>query len=493
MLYRNAVRLAAVAAAMVLAGCADATAIDPQVPQIPQVVPVATVAVSPTPITLAVGTTAALTATPKSAVGAELSGRAVSWSSTDESVAFVAPTGLVTARAAGTATIRATSEGRTGTATIEVLAPVPAPPVVTLVDLDVATLTLDEGAQRVLVATPRDANGAAIPGLGMTWTSSDPTVALVDAVGKVTAVRAGVTDITVRVHGKSATATVAVTAEYNFTLMYSDNLEGGWSPELFTLELRQGAAPTRLLPGTTVGEARLSPDGSKVAFLGIVEGIQGIYVMNRDGSNIFRLVSRTDGPLVWPTWSPDGSKIAYQGGNSVSAFDIYVVNADGTNKVNLTADLGVTDQLTPSWSPAINGGSRIAFVHRAGGNENVWTMRPDGTDRRQITTGVLDEHPSWSPNGATIVFSRTNIVVHGDLHLVDANGQNVRPVMPFVSLAGPQWYPVFSPDGRMIAFSSQHETWSSSGEFQVYTIWTDGSKLAKRTTTGGMWPAFVPR
>ena len=83
--------------------------------------------------------------------------------------------------------------------------------------------------------------------------------------------------------------------------------------------------------------------------------------------------------------------------------------------------------------------------------------------------------------------------MHGDLHLVDANGQNVRPVMPFVSLAGPQWYPVFSPDGRMIAFSSQHETWSSSGEFQVYTIWTDGSKMAKRTTTGGMWPAFVPR
>jgi TolB protein len=215
--------------------------------------------------------------------------------------------------------------------------------------------------------------------------------------------------------------------------------------------------------------------------------------MNRDGSNIRRIVARTDGPVVSPTWSPDGAKIAYQSGHSATLYDIYVINADGTNKVNLTANLGATDQLSPSWSPALGSGSRIAFVHRANGSENVWTMRPDGTDRRQITTGILDEFPSWSPNGATIVFSRTNAVVNGDLHLVDANGQNVRPVMPFVSLAGPQWYPVFSPDGRMIAFSSQHETWSSAGEFQIFTVWTDGSKLARRTTSGGMWPAFVPR
>jgi Tol biopolymer transport system component len=465
----------------------------------PESVTVASVTVSPSPLTLAPGASRALSATPKDASGAPLTGRAVQWSSSNAYIVSVSPQGMVTAHAAGSADIRATSEGKTGSATIAVVAATPPPAEVVSVGLDVATATIDEGDVHQFVATPRDADGAPIAGLGMQWTSSDATVAAVSAVGVVTGVRPGSATITVRVHGKTASAVVTIVASYSYDLLYSDYDNGGL--QLFALDFSQASAtPARLLPaGTWAEEARPSPDGSKITFVGSVDGMQGIYVMNRDGSALKRIVAPLAGPVSSPTWSPDGMKIAFQGstgGTNATRYDIHVVNADGTSAVNLTAELGYTDQLTPAWSPAFSsGGSRIAFVHRANGVERVWTMRADGSDKKQVTAGVLDLQPSWSPNGQTIVFSRTNAVNNGDVWLVDAGGTNERPVMQFYyTLAGPQMHPTFSPDGRMIAFASQHETWATgNGELEIFTIWADGSKLARRTAAGGMWPAWIAK
>jgi uncharacterized protein YjdB len=87
--------------------------------------PVASVTVSPPSATVEVGQTAQLTATPKDASGTPLTGRVVTWSSSDSGVARVSATGLVTGRAAGSATITATSEGKTGTSAVAVTAPNP--------------------------------------------------------------------------------------------------------------------------------------------------------------------------------------------------------------------------------------------------------------------------------------------------------------------------------------------------------------------------------
>src|SRR5207237_9050836 len=76
--------------------------------------------VSPPSATVSVGQTAQLTATPKDASGTPLSGRAVTWSSSDTTIARVSGSGLVTAIATGSATITATSEGQSGTSTITV-------------------------------------------------------------------------------------------------------------------------------------------------------------------------------------------------------------------------------------------------------------------------------------------------------------------------------------------------------------------------------------
>ncbi len=105
----------------------------------PNSVPVASVALSPSSLSLLLGATAQLTATPKDASGNPLSGRSVSWQSNAVGVATVKGTGMVTGIAAGGATITATSEGKSATATV------------TVSGVPVASVTVSPSAASVVV------------------------------------------------------------------------------------------------------------------------------------------------------------------------------------------------------------------------------------------------------------------------------------------------------------------------------------------------------
>jgi len=154
-----------------------------------------------------VGQTVQLTATPKDASGNPLSGRAVTWSSSDTTVATVSRTGFVTAKGAGTATITATSEGKSGTATITVTsAPVP----VASVTVTPSSASVPVGQTVQLSATPKDANGNPLSGRAVTWSSSDTAIATVNASGRVTAKAPGSATITAASEGKSGTSAITV-------------------------------------------------------------------------------------------------------------------------------------------------------------------------------------------------------------------------------------------------------------------------------------------
>lgn len=168
-------------------------------------VPVATVAVSPQSVTLAPGAVTTLTATTKDANGNILPNRAVTWVSSNNSVATVSATGDVTAVALGTATITATSEGKTGTATVTV-----APAAVGSVTVSPATASVIVGQTTNLTATVKDANGAVLTGRTVTWTSSNTAIATVSATGVATGVAVGSATITATSEGKSGTAAVTV-------------------------------------------------------------------------------------------------------------------------------------------------------------------------------------------------------------------------------------------------------------------------------------------
>src|SRR6266446_2289602 len=184
------------------------------VPALP--VPVAAVTVNPASAGLTVSATAQLTATPKDSNGTALSGRAVTWASNNPAVATVSASGSVTGVAAGSATITATSEGKSGSATITVTS-VP----VASVTVSPASAGVAVGATVHLTATLKDALGNPLSGRVVTWASSAPSVASVSGTGLVTGLAPGTATITATSGGQSGSATVTVNPVAGPTPLYT--------------------------------------------------------------------------------------------------------------------------------------------------------------------------------------------------------------------------------------------------------------------------------
>ena len=169
---------------------------------------VASVEVSPSTTTLSsIGDTESLSAAVKDANGNAISGATIAWSSNDETVATVSSSGLVTAKANGTATITAEATApndnvsASGTASVTVLSQLAS------VEVSPASTTLSSiGATESLTAMPKDTNGSAISGATIAWSSSDATVATVSSDGLVTAIGNGTASITVTASKGSITA-----------------------------------------------------------------------------------------------------------------------------------------------------------------------------------------------------------------------------------------------------------------------------------------------
>ena len=171
-------------------------------------VPVAAVSVSPGSASLTIGRTASLSAVTTDASGNVLSGRSVTWSSSNSAVATVSAQGLVSSLTAGTATISATSEGKIGNAQVVVTAP--PPPSVASVSVTPPTRDLDIGGSATLIATLKDSTGAILTGRTITWATSAASIATVSNTGLVTAIGAGTATITATSGGVTGTAAVIV-------------------------------------------------------------------------------------------------------------------------------------------------------------------------------------------------------------------------------------------------------------------------------------------
>jgi uncharacterized protein YjdB len=167
--------------------------------------PVASVVVTPPHVDAAPGTQAQLSATAYDAAQNPLSGRAITWSTSNAAVATVDANGMMTAVSTGSATITATSEGKNGTATISV-----SQAAVSTVTVTPSPITMTVGQTTQFTATLKDAGGNVLNGRVVTWASSNPAAATVSANGLVTAVASGSTTITASSEGKSGTAGVTI-------------------------------------------------------------------------------------------------------------------------------------------------------------------------------------------------------------------------------------------------------------------------------------------
>jgi Tol biopolymer transport system component len=239
-----------------------------------------------------------------------------------------------------------------------------------------------------------------------------------------------------------------------------------------------------------------APDGSRLLFSrGLGTGRGALDVMDADGSHIRRITRDENVVYNEPAWSPRGGLIAFVAGDGT----LDVMGSDGTGVravFGKPANCGVGD---PSWSPTA---TQLVFsmtCHRSGFDlSSIQAIRVDGTDRRILLgpargmsfSGPVDpsrlefSSPSWSPDGADILFverSDTSKGIRDVVYVLHLDGDRVRRVTDERrDYAQPRW----SPDRHFIAAVARRG---------LYVMRVDGSDpTVVSRARGVVWLAWRP-
>lgn len=269
----------------------------------------------------------------------------------------------------------------------------------------------------------------------------------------------------------------------NGKIAFTSNRDG--NDEIYTMIPGDTGAPTQLThtvyPSDNETPA-FSADGTRIVF----ERNKEVWIMNADGTGQRQLT--TDPAFDHdPTFSPNGKKIAFltrRGVDSPPGVDnIWLMNANGSQQTRLTSGSSVSE---PTWSPD---GTRIAFVKGAvvGTSGQLWVIDPAspgaGTQYTFSNTGNVDTSvgvvtsPTFSPNGSLIEFRATGGALHCSCtgyFTVSSGGGN--PNLLGASNPSDAGF-AFSPDGTKVALQSTNR----ESNLEVYTMNPDGSGVVNIT------------
>src|SRR5688572_8268035 len=293
-------------------------------------VPIASVSVTPTSDEVVVTQTLQLSAVAKDAAGGAVTGRLPAWSTSDPAKATVSSTGLVSGVAAGTVTITATVEGKSGSSSITVK-----PKPVGAVIISPAQVSVEAGQTQQLSAQVTDDQGNVLSGRPVTYTSANTAVATVSAQGLVTAVTVGTTTINAASEGKTGSADVSVTA----------------------------------VPVSTVEVSPSSPDltlGQTVTLTAVAKDARGTVLPNR--------------PATWSTGAPSVATVTTAGVVSAigagSAVIFATIEGKAGSAVVTVRQLAVTSVTVAPTSSNIGVGASVVLAETVRSGSTVITGRP---------------------------------------------------------------------------------------------------------------------
>jgi Tol biopolymer transport system component len=236
--------------------------------------------------------------------------------------------------------------------------------------------------------------------------------------------------------------------------------------------------------------ARISPDHDRFTVMPGGNGLQPSVVrggtIHVDGSHFERLPSTARHlSLVPQAWSPDGTRIAFEGWDESdpARTGVYTARAsDGGDLVRVTTFPGRPHDMPLDYSPD---GKRLVFYHAVSADTvdiggSLWVVGVDGSDAHQITTA--DAPPGvrarWSPDGSKILFASERLQPDGALWTVEPDGSHLTKLFEDEQGRFPS-VPTWSPDGRHIMFALN----DTSNTFVhvangIYVIRGDGTGLS---------------
>ena len=220
-----------------------------------------------------------------------------------------------------------------------------------------------------------------------------------------------------------------------------------YSYEIATISL-DGGGPIRLSGNTGLDHVpSWSPDGTRIAFVAepprqryFLHRSTRLYTMAADGTDVLDVVPSLGGvTLSPPQWSPDGQRLSFLVKEDAEKYPrhyprpilLYTVGLDGSKLQRISETI-----TSPSWSPS---GNHLAFGRNDGEVDAIYTVKPDGTDEQKLVDAPGVQQVSWSPNGNEILF------VTESVHVVRPDGAGLTEVYTGVGRAA------WSPDGSRIA------------------------------------------